>query len=184
MLRSTRTDKGRRQSNIVWSHDQITIPRHLRDVVVTEYGVAYLRGKSDEECIQAMIEIADSEFQEELVNQAKAFGKLSESYKVPTSAQNNHPAAITQFLAAYPGVFKAFPFGSDFTPVEENLALALSDLKEKGSVSHLLETLFKGLCTNKNTFRAELERMELWEKLGAKSWLYQKILLGALQRLS
>ena len=32
------------QSNIRWSYGHTTIPRHLRDMVVTEYGVADLRG--------------------------------------------------------------------------------------------------------------------------------------------
>ena len=33
------------QSNIRWSYGHQTIPRHLRDVFVTEYGVADVRGK-------------------------------------------------------------------------------------------------------------------------------------------
>ena len=56
MMRSTRERKGRPTSNVVWEYPHTTIPRHLRDVVVTEYGVALLRGKTDEECIQALLE--------------------------------------------------------------------------------------------------------------------------------
>ena len=37
---------GRTTSNIVWSYGHTTIPRHLRDIVVTEYGVADLREHS------------------------------------------------------------------------------------------------------------------------------------------
>src|SRR5581483_8604132 len=51
MLRATRTVKGRAQSNIRWNYGHTTIPRHLRDVVITEYGVADLRGKSDRDVI-------------------------------------------------------------------------------------------------------------------------------------
>ena len=43
------------QSNIRWRYGHETIPRHLRDIVVTEYGVADLRGKSDAEVIAAML---------------------------------------------------------------------------------------------------------------------------------
>jgi acyl-CoA hydrolase len=47
-LRATRTQHGRTTSNILWSQGNETIPRHLRDMVVTEYGVADLRGRTDE----------------------------------------------------------------------------------------------------------------------------------------
>ncbi len=46
MLRATRTAKGKSQSNIRWNYGHTTIPRHLRDIIVTEYGIADLRGKS------------------------------------------------------------------------------------------------------------------------------------------
>ena len=45
MTRATRNAKGRVTSNILWNYGHTTIPRHLRDVVVTEYGIADLRGK-------------------------------------------------------------------------------------------------------------------------------------------
>src|SRR5436305_179237 len=41
-VRATRTRHGRTTSNIVWSYAHQTIPRHLRDLVVTEYGIADL----------------------------------------------------------------------------------------------------------------------------------------------
>ena len=45
-LEATRKARGRTQSNVRWSYGHVTIPRHLRDVVVTEYGIADLRGKA------------------------------------------------------------------------------------------------------------------------------------------
>ncbi|MCB1739979.1 MAG: acetyl-CoA hydrolase, partial [Gammaproteobacteria bacterium] len=39
-LNATRQHEGRCVSNIRWAHSSETIPRHLRDIVVTEYGVA------------------------------------------------------------------------------------------------------------------------------------------------
>lgn len=38
MLRSWRESGGEVSSNIVWQYAHTTIPRHLRDMVVTEYG--------------------------------------------------------------------------------------------------------------------------------------------------
>ena len=46
---------GRTSSNIVWEYPETTIPRHLRDIVVTEYGIADLRGKGDRDTIAAML---------------------------------------------------------------------------------------------------------------------------------
>ena len=39
-VRSVRTKAGRTTSNLVYSYGHTTIPRHLRDVVITEYGIA------------------------------------------------------------------------------------------------------------------------------------------------
>src|SRR6185503_18848969 len=50
-LRSTRRQNRRTVSNIVWRYANATVPRTLRDIVVTEYGIADLRGKSDRDVI-------------------------------------------------------------------------------------------------------------------------------------
>src|SRR6185312_2640497 len=76
MLRSTHTRRGKATSNILWNYGYTTIPRHLRDVYVTEYGIADLRGKSDEDCVIAMLRITDARFQDELCRRAKQAGKL------------------------------------------------------------------------------------------------------------
>ena len=65
--RSTRRKDGKLGSNIVTSYGHTTIPRHLRDIAITEYGIADLRGRTDAECVAAMIDIADSRFQDELL---------------------------------------------------------------------------------------------------------------------
>ena len=44
-VRSTRRKDGRLSSNIVTSYGHCTIPRHLRDIAITEYGIADLRGR-------------------------------------------------------------------------------------------------------------------------------------------
>ena len=68
------------QSNIVPFYGHTTIPKHLRDVIVTEYGVADLRGQSDSDVIKRLINIADSRFQNELLEFAKQHGKLAHDY--------------------------------------------------------------------------------------------------------
>src|SRR5262249_44847563 len=65
-LEAARRSRARPQSNIRWSYGHETIPRHLRDIVVTEYGVADIRGKSDADVIATMLQITDSRFQDEL----------------------------------------------------------------------------------------------------------------------
>lgn len=68
-LRSTATVDGRRISRI---HPQlaagtiITTPRHQVDVVITEHGVAELRGRTVEERGLALAEIAHPDFRDEL----------------------------------------------------------------------------------------------------------------------
>ena len=82
MVRAWRERAGEVMSNIVFSYGHNTIPRHLRDIVITEYGVADLRGKTDEEVVMAMLNVADSRFQIELMEQAQAAGKLRDRKSV------------------------------------------------------------------------------------------------------
>src|SRR6185437_8688690 len=89
LLRSSRTTKGRSQSNIRWNYGHTTIPRHLRDIVVTEYGIADIRGKSDRDVAVAMLGIADSRFQDELLVQAKEIGKIERAFELQKTARNN-----------------------------------------------------------------------------------------------
>src|SRR4029078_4295079 len=58
-LEATRCSGARAQSNIRWNYGHETIPRHLRDVFVTEYGVADVRGKSDADNITATLAVMD-----------------------------------------------------------------------------------------------------------------------------
>ncbi|MDT9150964.1 acetyl-CoA hydrolase/transferase C-terminal domain-containing protein, partial [Escherichia coli] len=72
-----------------------TIPRHLRDMVVTEYGVADLSGQSDEQVIQRLIAIADSRFQGELLEKARSAGKIATDWDIPEAQRNNLPEWIS-----------------------------------------------------------------------------------------
>jgi hypothetical protein len=130
-LEATRQAKGKAQSNIRWRYGHETIPRHLRDVFVTEYGTADVRGKSDADVIAAMLAITDSRFQDELARAAKDAGKLPKGFEIPRAHRENSPERITAALkpAREAGLLPDFPFGTDFTEVELRLIPALEILQ-------------------------------------------------------
>lgn len=131
-LESTRQSGRKTLSNIRWSYGHQTIPRHLRDVFVTEYGVADVRGKTDAETIAAMLAIADSRFQDELAKAAKDTGKLPKSFEIPRAHRENFPERIAMALkpAREAGLLPSFPFSSDFDAVEQRLIPALQLLRD------------------------------------------------------
>ena len=142
-LEATRQAGGGPQSNVRWSYGHETIPRHLRDIVVTEYGVADLRGKSDADVIAATLQVADSRFQDELARQAKDAGKLPRNFEIPAAYRDNHPERIVSALkpAREAGLLPSFPFGSDFTDVEQRLIPALQLLQDAQSTPRRLPGL-------------------------------------------
>ena len=75
-LPSWRTGGEGPESNIRWSYGHTTIPRHLRDIVVTEYGVAQLRGKTAKQRAEALIGIAHPDFRGELRDAARKMSLL------------------------------------------------------------------------------------------------------------
>jgi len=131
LLRSTRHGRSGVETNIRWNYGHTTIARHLRDLFVTEYGVADLRGKTDSECIEAMLAISDARFIDALCAEAKAHGKLSSDFQVPERWRNNRPEFLREALSPWQakGTLAPFPFGSDFTEVEQQLLSALTWLK-------------------------------------------------------
>jgi hypothetical protein len=139
-VEATRQTGARAQSNVRWSYGHETIPRHLRDVVVTEYGVADLRGKSDADVIAAMLAVADSRFQAELMRQAKDAGKLPKDFEIPHVHRENFPERIAHALkpARDAGLLPSFPFGSDFTAIEQRLIPALQILQDAQRTPGLL----------------------------------------------
>jgi hypothetical protein len=143
-LEATRQAGAKVQSNIRWSYGHETIPRHLRDVFVTEYGVADIRGKSDADVIAAMLEVADSRFQDELARAAKDAGKLPKHHEIPAAHRENVPERIARALkpAREQGLLPSFPFGSDFTDVEQRLIPALQILQDAQRNQRRLPGLF------------------------------------------
>ena len=97
-VRATRASDGRVESNIRWNYGHVTIPRHLRDVVLTEYGIADIRGRSDAEVAAAMLAIADSRFQPSLLAEAQRAGKLPASFRI-ADAHRAKPAGAARARA-------------------------------------------------------------------------------------
>lgn len=186
-LESVRGSGKKAQSNIRWSYGHTTIPRHLRDVVVTEYGVADLWGKSDADVIAAMLCVADSRFQSELMRRAKDAGKLPKVYEIPTAHRENFPERISAALkpSRDAGLLPAFPFGSDFTDVEQRLIPALQILKEAlASKLSLLELAWQGFRAGPPDAdtAACLARLQLDKPASFTDRLYRALVSAALAR--
>lgn len=182
MLRATRESAEGALSNIVWNYAHTTIPRHLRDIIVTEYGVADLRGKSDSEVIAGMLNICDSRFQDELLAKAKANGKIAQDYVIPEGFSHNTPVRLQHIYDKYrgQGMFPDFPLGCDFTDTELQLLKALAWLKANAkptNISSLLKYISFG---KKDAHRDALDRMQLARPKTAKEHLYQWLLVAAL----
>jgi len=184
-LRATRTQRGRTTSNILWSYGNETIPRHLRDIVVTEYGVADLRSRTDEECIAALLQVADSRFQDELLASARAAGKIRADYRLPEACRGNSPARLARALAGHraTGYFSEYPFGTDLTSEEIALARALQWLETRtaGAAGRLL-TVVAALVRGGPGARhgAALTRMGLAQPRRLAERLQQRLVVLAL----
>ncbi|MDE2136589.1 MAG: hypothetical protein KGJ68_04080, partial [Gammaproteobacteria bacterium] len=165
-VRATRTRHGRTTSNILWRYGHETIPRHLRDIVISEYGIADLRGRTDEEVAMALLEIADSRFQDELLAAARGAGKISAGYRIPQACRDNTPARLARVFAAHRGrgFFSEYPFGTDLTAEEVALSRALRWLDARSTgTSGKLTTAAAALWRGRPAARhaAALKRMGL-----------------------
>lgn len=187
LLRASRGRGAQARSSILWNYGHTTIPRHLRDVFVTEYGVADLRGKSDEDCVKAMLAISDARFVDDLVAQAKQVGKLAADFAVPAQWRRNTPEALAEALAPFQrrGLFDAFPFGTDFTPVELGLAGALQWLKQQGGRwPSRLGLLWKAARAGspQDPEREALQRLGLVQPASWRERGLQRLVLAGLRR--
>jgi hypothetical protein len=162
----------------------VTIPRHLRDIVVTEYGIADIRGKCDQDIIKAMLNIADSRFQEELLAEAKKYKKIPEDYQIPEKFRHNTPERLAEILKPYKaqGLFQDFPCGSAFTDVELLLAYSLRVMKAKATgpgaaeIPAIMQTLPTEVPAGLKPF---FERMDLSNPTTPEAMQSQKMLMLA-----
>jgi hypothetical protein len=186
LLRSSRDGTGRARSNILWSYGHTTIPRHLRDVFVTEYGIADLRGRSDQDCVLAMLAITDARFLDSLVAQAKRAGKLPARFSVPDRWRQNTPARLQEALRPFQarGLFPSFPFDSDFTADERRLLLALKWLQKRaGGTVAKTALLGRALLAGRGSpeDEAALERIGLAAPRGMRGHLVRRLVALGLE---
>ena len=186
-VRSTRVSKGEVSSNIVWNYGHMTIPRHLRDVVVTEYGVADLRGKTDDEVVMALIEVMDARFQKAFVAEAQRNRKLPAGFLIPDHARANTPERLENLFKPWRqrGLFGELPFGGDFTDEELVLAKALKQLQAdtatmSGRINTMLRALFS--AAPDATMQPYLKRMQLERPATFSERLEQRALMRALRK--
>ncbi|MBO0741038.1 MAG: acetyl-CoA hydrolase [Hyphomicrobiaceae bacterium] len=183
-VRATRRSNRRTLSNIVWRYANATVPRQLRDIVVSEYGIADLRGKSDRDVIVAMLAIADASFQPELLAAARRAGKVEPSFRLTRSGSNRADTINAALAPARrEGLLPHFPLGSEMSEVEQALTAPLTFLKSAG-YGDLVWTLLAGLAPSvvSPAEHAALERLALASPVTLRDRLLRALLLGALRR--
>jgi hypothetical protein len=185
LLRAFRDEGGAAVSNIRWNYGHTTVARHLRDLYITEYGIAEVLGKADEDCIVAMAGIADARHQPALVERAKREGKLRREFAIPDRWRRNTPERLRTALAPFrkDGTLPDYPLGSDFTEVEQRLVRALQWLKAgTASTGGKLRTVIAAITGARSDDREALRRMKLDAPRGLREWLDERLVALALSR--
>lgn len=185
MFRSQRGDGGKAESSVRWNYGHTTIPRHLRDLYVNEYGIADLLAQTDEDCVIAMAAITDARFQEPLLEKAKESKKLRLDFVAEAEWSRNTPQRLRDTLAPFrdDGTLPDYPLGSDFTEVEQRLVKALGWLKaETGTLPGKLRTIGSALFASGTKDAEALQRMTLDRPASAGEWLYARLVSLALSK--
>ena len=191
LIRAVRESGQGPVSNVVFNYGHCTIPRHLRDIVITEYGIADLRGKTDQAVIKAMLNVADSRFQPELLERAKAAKKLPADYEIPQRYRNNLPESLTTRMQVFKAdeVLPEFPLGTDFTAEEQVLIRVLTKLKQQSrnkwalldgaTLKQLLKALFGRFDDEVKPY---LERMTLAKPSGLRERMWAGLLAAGVKQ--
>ena len=185
MFRAIRDAGAGAESSLFWSYGHTTIPRHLRDIAITEYGIADLRGATDESCVVAMLDICDVRFEPALRVQAIESLKLALAHPQSERVQRNTPDAIRAALRPFraDGTLPEYPAGCDFTDVEQRLVRALGWLKaQTGSLSGKVRVLIRALASRGGNDREALERMSLSAPRSLREWAGARLVAHALRR--
>ena len=187
MFRSQRGEGTQAESSVRWNYGHTTIPRHMRDIYVSEYGIADLLNQTDEDCVIAMTAITDSRFQGELLEKAKAAKKLRSDFSGEPEWSRNTPQRLRDTLAPFrhDGTLPDYPLGSDFTEVEQRLVKALGWLKANTSTTvSKIRTVVRALAADSED-REALGRMGLESPRTIAERIEAKLLaLGLTQTLS
>ncbi|MBU2051292.1 MAG: hypothetical protein KKH61_20285, partial [Gammaproteobacteria bacterium] len=190
LLKATRESARRLESNIVWSYGHVTVPRHLRDIIITEYGVADLRGQTDEECVKRMLAITDARFIDGLVDDAIKAKKLARGFKVPAIWRANTPDAIQRSLSPHANHLPLFPFGTEMSEVEQDLAPALDHLKKStakplSAMSFAMRAILMPPAHKTGLrFAPHLQRLGLDTPHDLKDFVLRKMVLKSLSDLA
>lgn len=188
LFRATRGSGRSLESNVVWEYPHATIPRHLRDVFVTEYGVADLRARTDEECIKAMLAIADSRVQDDLLEQARRAHKIDPTWQIPARHRDNVPERLGHVLSEWTkprgehaAVLPPLPFGCDLTDAELELAARLKKLEAAQSDPARAVALAKALAMPGSGPKvdAALRHLRLEHPRGAKERVFARLVRAA-----
>jgi len=178
MFRAIREVGAHAESGVRWNYGHVTIPRHLRDVAITEYGIADLRGATDESCVTAMLAICDARFEPSLRERAIAALKLAPGAGQSSRIQRNTPETIRGSLAPFrrDGTLPDYPAGSDFTPVEQRLVRALGWLRSQTrSPAARLRTLLRALLSGGASDPDAMQRMGLAAPSSVGEWTTAKL---------
>lgn len=79
------TKSGKSRILPLLSYEPVSLRAIDVHYVITEYGIAYLRGKSVRERILQMIGIAHPDYRQELLDQAKKMNKIYKDQQIPTT---------------------------------------------------------------------------------------------------
>ena len=183
MIRSTRNSCKKVKSNIVYTYGHTSIPKHLRDIIVTEYGIADVRGKPDSKIIEEILKITDSRFQDDLIKEAKLHGKLAPDFELAPEYRQNFPKKLDALLKPFQtdGHFPSFPFGTDFTTEEIAIGGSLKALaakKKPAIIKGLVAELFRPIPPLAKPY---LERMHLDKPKTGKEKIMRKVVLSAIR---
>ena len=186
LVRSTKMLGGRLHSNFVWERPNETIPRHLKDIVISEYGIADLRGQTDRETAKRLIGICDSRFQTPLLEAAKKARKIEPAYEIPAHQRENTPEKLTAALVPSRAqhLLPPFPFGSDLNEIEIVLAETLRHLKANTQTLPGVARLARdGLRAGNPPAEAEpyLARLGLWEAETFRERALKRLVVAALR---
>ena len=185
MFRSQRGEDAKAESSVRWNYGHTTIPRHLRDIYVNEYGIADLLNQTDEDCVIAMTAITDARFQSELLEKAQAAKKLRKDFSGEPEWSRNTPQQLRKALAPFrsDGTLPDYPLGSDFTEVEQRLVKALGWLKrETTTLPGKLRTVLCALAADLPANREALQRMDLHQPSSIGEKLNARLVAHALQQ--
>ena len=185
MFRAVREARSKSTSSVRWNYGHTTIPRHLRDIAISEYGVADLRGANDGECVEAMLGLCDARFFPALIAQVQHAGKLPVALNASSQWATNTPERLNATLRPYRqlGLLPEYPFGSDFTPIEQRLVRALGWLKSATATrGGKLRTLVSAALQSSADDPEALQRMGLFEPNGFGEKLEARLVSLALRK--